>query len=666
MTRHAIWAAWMIILALGPGALAAKKTAEPQPPEPGDEMIHSYLSRLAIEMDAEFLPTLPPANEWDKVREQWKQEYLYMLGLWPTPERTPLNPIITGTLQRDGYAVDKLYYESRPHLIVTANLYRPANVPPNTKLPAVLYVCGHGHRGPEGNKAGYQSPPIWFAKHGYVCLIPDTLDRGEIKGTHRGLFSEGKRWWLSRGYTPGGVECWNGIRGIDYLASRPDVDANRIAVTGISGGGAATFWIAAADERVKAAVPISGMADLQEYVANNGTDHHCDCMFMINTFCWPWTRIAAMVAPRPLLFVNSDNDRFFPMDANERIINRLKRWYGMLGQGDKVGAVVSVGEHAYRQDIRQAADHFINIQLKNDTTAVTDSEQDLVKEDGDEKTYPIDFKDLCVFPDGQNMPTDAINATIDEHFVPMAKVEPPAPGQFDIWKKHLLTELLRVSFRAFPERIEPAVKLGDVSPGILRVESEKGIEYQLVSRSVSAYHKAVPLILLVDLENKAQSHEWLASVIDSASWVYACQPRGVGDLRWTTKAPPNRFERQAALVGQTLDEGRVRDVIAAARYMHEVTKKPILLAGEKSAGVLAAYAALLEPKIAGVIVKDLPTSHMDPAAPQFLNVLRVCDIPDAIGMLAPRPVTLIGSEALASKVKAIYTAEGDTDRLTLR
>src|SRR5881296_959217 len=151
------------------------------------------------------------------------------------------------------------------------------------------------------------SLPASCARHGYVCLMVDTLQLGEIAGIHHGTYREGRWWWLSSGYTPAGVECWNGIRGIDYLVSRPDVDPEKIGVTGISGGGAATFWIAAADERVKVAVPVSGMADLQSYVPNRVINGHCDCMFLYNTYQWPWTRIAALVAPRPLLFVNSDH-----------------------------------------------------------------------------------------------------------------------------------------------------------------------------------------------------------------------------------------------------------------------------------------------------------------------------------------------------------------------
>ena len=102
------------------------------------------------------------------------------------------------------------------------------------------------------------------------------------------------------------------MRAIDYLETRPEVDPDKIGVTGISGGGAATFWIAAADDRVKVAVPVSGMSDLESYVKNKVINGHCDCMFLYNTYQWDWTTIAAMVAPRPMLFANSDNDPHLP------------------------------------------------------------------------------------------------------------------------------------------------------------------------------------------------------------------------------------------------------------------------------------------------------------------------------------------------------------------
>ena len=276
-------------------------------------MIQQYLARLTSTCHDEFTRDVTSLETWQARREQYRREYFYMLGLSPMPERTALQARITRTLSRDGYHVDMMHYQSRPGLYVTANLYRPTAVTPGTRLPAILYVCGHAGRGRNGNKTAYQSHGIWFARHGYICLVVDTLQLGEIAAIHHGTYREQRWWWLSRGYTSAGVECWNGIRGIDYLTSRDDVDPDRIAVTGISGGGAATFWVAAADERVKVAVPVSGMADLPSYVNNRVINGHCDCMFLHNTFRWPWVRIAGLIAPRPLLFVNSDNDRIFPI-----------------------------------------------------------------------------------------------------------------------------------------------------------------------------------------------------------------------------------------------------------------------------------------------------------------------------------------------------------------
>ncbi|MGD8500179.1 MAG: prolyl oligopeptidase family serine peptidase, partial [Phycisphaerales bacterium] len=376
----------------------------PDRDEPGDKMIQGYLTRVTEEIHGQFMQNVESVEDWKKVRSGYKEEYLYMLGLWPMPQKTPLKATITRTLQGDDYVVDMLHYQSRPRLYVTANLYRPKNVAKDQHLPAVLYVCGHSSRGRNGNKTAFQSHGIWFARHGYICLSLDTLQLGEIAAIHHGTYREDRWWWHSRGYTPAGVECLNGIRGIDYLVSRPDVDPERIAVTGISGGGAATFWIAVADERAKVAVPVSGMADLMSYVPNRVINGHCDCMFLYNTFQWPWTCIAALVAPRALLFVNSDQDRIFPMDANQRVINRLERVYSLYGMSDFVDSVVSIGGHAYRQDIRQAAYRFINMHLKNDASVVEDSEVDLVTGPRNERQHPIEPEKLRVFPEDSDIP----------------------------------------------------------------------------------------------------------------------------------------------------------------------------------------------------------------------------------------------------------------------
>ena len=389
---------FLILLFSFVNSLVAQPYGEPDQGQPGDTMIQAYLAKQADRIHDTFLDGVESKEDWLAKKPAWQEEFHHMLGFPPMPEKTPLEVTITGTLERDGYAVDLLHYQSRPGLYVTGNLYRPSNYKPGDKLPAILYVCGHAQRGRNGNKTAYQSHGIWYAKHGYICLIVDTLQRGEIEAIHHGTYRENRWWWHSRGYTSAGVECWNGIRGIDYLVSRPDVDPDRIGVTGRSGGGAATFWIAAADDRVKASSAVSGMADLPSYVNNRVINGHCDCMFMYNTYEWPWVRIAGLLAPRPLLFVNGDEDSIFPMDANDRLINRLERIYSLFGASDQVDAVVSIGGHSSREDIRKSTYRFMNIHLKNDPSQVLDSEFDLVTGSRGQEVHPIAPEQLRVFP----------------------------------------------------------------------------------------------------------------------------------------------------------------------------------------------------------------------------------------------------------------------------
>jgi len=667
--RHT--AAWMFLAAGVLGSTArAQSYSPPDRGEPGDQMIQDYLAREAERIHGLMFQDVKSLDDWGKARPRYQEEYFYMLGLSPMPEKTPLAAKVTRTLPGDGYVVEMLHYQSRPGLYVTGNLYRPTNIPQAERLPAVFYVCGHSGQGRNGNKTAYQSHGIWFARHGYLCLTVDSLQLGEIAAIHHGTYREGRWWWHSRGYTPAGVECLNGMRGIDYLCSRADVDPQRIAVTGISGGGAATFWIAAADERVKVAVPVSGMADLRSYVPNRVINEHCDCMFLYNTFQWPWTRITALIAPRALLFTNSDQDRIFPMDANDRVSNTLERVYSLYGASDFVDAMVSIGGHAYRKDLRQAAYRFINIHLKDDPRVVTDSEIDLVATEGGKKHFPIEPEKLRVFPSDSDLPKDELNTTIDQHFVPMAKVDLPGEGKFAAWQAALKAELRRVTFRCFPERIPPAKVLKQVAPDDARLESEPGIEVRLQSAAAFEPPENPARLLLVvrDAEAKEPISPFVRRVHKPSDAVYLCAPRGVDATRWTRKNPPNYVERAHVLLGRTVDTGRVWDVIAAARYLHAQYegKVPVYVIGEAAGGLLAAYAALWEPEIAGVILSKPPLSHMDVAAPPLLNVLRVCDVPDVLAMLAPRPLTIYGvAQQSLEKTAKIYACAGELGKLVI-
>lgn len=629
---------------------------------PADEMIYKYLCAETDKLSKKVFDGARNIDDWKRRRPRLHREYLYMLGLDPLPKKTPLKVTFTGSFEHEGIVVDKLHFQSSPGLYVTANLYRPKGTQqkpqPGAKherYPAVLYVCGHAGRGRNGNKSAYQDHGIWFARNGYICIMLDTLQLGEIPGVHHGTYGvpwrhlrawgvtdkkkldEGPRWWWhSAGYTPAGVECWNGIRAIDYLVSRPDVDPKRIAVTGISGGGAATFWIAAADDRVACAVPVSGMSDLESYVKNKVINGHCDCMFMYNTFRWDWTTIAALVAPRPLMFANSDNDPIFPMDGNRRIAAKLRKLYQWYGKPENFKEYVSHGGHAYRPDLRIAIFKFINKHVKGYAGPVEDTA-------GYER---IPGEKLRVFPTDADLPRDFINQRVDEVFVPRAKVKLPTRGEFAEWKADLLEELRQKCFRALPERATPLRIIDgkkDDKSVWYNVERGDGIRLEIVwSRN-----RRVPIDSRypIAMQISGDPGQWLLSY------------RAIG---YKGKSPPNYVRRSHVLLGMTLDERRLGDVIALAAFARP--KGMRVLRGRGQAGILAAYAALFEPSIKEVVIVDPPTSHTE--GPHFLNVLRVCDIPEALGLLAPRvKLTLIhANDRVFDRTAEIYRIAGAADK----
>jgi hypothetical protein len=355
------------------------------------------------------------------------------------------------------------------------------------------------------------------------------------------------------------------------------------------------------------------------------------------------------------------------MDANDRVISRLERLYSLYGASDQVDAVVSVGGHAYRKDIRQAAYRFINTHLKGDGRPVTDSEVDIVSEGSRPGPYPIPPDELRVFPTDADIPADQLNTKIDESFVPVARVEAPAAGEFDKWRRELLSSLRRQSFGYFPDAVPAAAPAGEMEGNVQRLRSEEGIEFRLIfPEPPAADATGVLLVVLNEADNGAEP-EWVGQARAEGQAVVFCEPRGIGGTKWTTKNPPNYVERSHALLGRTADTGRVWDVIAAARWAREGSKLPVHVAGGGAAGVIAAYAAALDDKITGATLVSPPASHMGDKAPQFLNVLRVCDIPDALGLIAPRPLTVIGSEPdKFERAGSAYAAAGAKERLSFK
>ncbi len=634
---------------------------------PGSAMLADYFRAETAKLAERSLADIKTLEQWQSRRKQLHAELMEMLGLNPMPERTPLNATITDTLDQERFTVEKLHFQSRPHLYVTANLYVPKGL--EGRAPAVLYVCGHGRVVVDGvscgNKAHYQHHPAWFANNGYVCLVIDTIQLGEIEGIHHGTYRYDRWWWNNRGYTPAGVEAWNCIRAIDYLQTRPEVDPDRIGVTGRSGGGAYSWWISAIDERIQAAVPVAGITDLANHVVTGCVEGHCDCMYHVNTYRWDFPMVAALVAPRPLMIGNTDDDRIFPKDGVDRLREAAGCIYALYGKPENLALTMTGGGHADTPELREAAFQWMNKHLKDKEAAIED--------DGAKPFKPQQVK---VF---ETLPADSINAEIDETFVPVA-AEPKVPESVEAWgpmRDAWRVALEKKCFAGWPADLPTvaARKIASAERDGARLtayefDSQPNVRLRLYLLQ-PAGQKGGDAVAL----NVADEQDWqevLAGLRGRFADVLAGEPlpetaadvkpieigpkgpamaffapRGIGASAWGgDKKKQTQIRRRFMLLGQTLDGMRVWDVrraMQAVRSLDASKDANLSASGAGQAGVLALYASLFEPALAGIRLDNPPANHRD--GPIFLNVSRYLHLPQTVAMAAERAPIIVKTDA---------------------
>lgn len=630
---------------------------------PGDRMLTEYFRTETARVQAQTFSGVTTLADWTHQRDAARAQLFEMLGLAPLPERTDLQPVITGREEQPDFVVEKLHFQSLPGLYVTANFYVPKNLQ-GKKVPAILYGCGHASvkdgNVSVGNKAGYQHHGAWFARHGYACLIIDTIQLGELEGVHHGTSRFGMYWWNSRGYTPAGVEAWNGIRALDYLQSRPEVDGDKIGMTGRSGGGAYTWYTAALDERIKVAVPVAGITDLHNHVVDGTVKGHCDCMFLVNTYRWDYGKLAALLAPRPLLLANSDKDTIFPLEGVLRIHRDLAHVYGLYKATDKLGLLITEGPHKDTQDLQVPAFRWFNRWLKGADPLISDAA---------EKVFTP--KQLRVL-DATAQPADERTTKIHETFVPLATPAVPASAaawqtQRDAWRQALREK----SFGGWPDTAEPLAlaRAGELKLGALRGATWEFTSQGVVRLPLRIYAKgpfnAAKRVVLRVVDDAAWAQPKLsasdAAELERGETAFVdFAPRGLGPTASAASAADqNQLRRRYLLLGQTVDGMRVWDIqraVAALRSRELFGDTPVQLQGEKNQAVNALYASLFIEGLAGLELTAPPVSHM--SGPDYLNVLRFLDIPQATAMAAERqPVKLreanLDAWAWATKTAAV-------------
>jgi dienelactone hydrolase len=625
-------------------------SAPQQASHPPNIPIRDYLSREARRITSSALAGISTTADFANVIPERRRRFMQMMGLGDLPpagRRPPVRFTVTGTVNRSGYRIEKLHYESLPDLHVTANLYLPASGGA-ARRPAVLYTCGHAQQ----QKVAYQAHPRRFVELGFPALIVETVQLGEVTGYHHGCYQEGWFHWYSRGYSPAAIELLNGLRALDLLAARADVDPDRLAVTGLSGGSATAWWIAAADERIKACAPVCGTATLAAHIYDRVIDGHCDCMWWPNTALWDLTDVAALIAPRPLLIASANQDGIFPIDSIHEAHDRIRALYRTLGHGDRLKFVETPGGHSYHQLSRTAVFSWFLQHLTGKAVPpeqVGDLEVDASKLESAET--------LRVYAGAGPAPNRAL--TIHDELIALAA--PPAIGSAaDLTRvrSEIVARLKADTFNHFPPRppalaVEEEYALDGGTGSRFAFTSEDGWRLHGMRRQTRGPGDG-PAPAVVVLESPGEHRLDPDTFTDGirTPWIrIVVETRGTGDTSWGEDLNWH-VRRAAAWTGRTIASMRVWDALralAAARALSGVDPGQLSIAARGEMTVVALYAALLDGGVTCVLLDSPPATQNSASQPdgrgpaiEMLNCLRYTDAPQVAGLLYPAEVVIAG------------------------
>ncbi len=284
----------------------------------------------------------------------------------PEPDRTPLNACVTKVIEREQYRIENVIFESRPGFLVTANVYIPKNR--KGPFPGVIGSCGHSANGKAGD--AYQPFAQTLAKLGYVSLIFDPIGQGErlqyvdeqLKpkrgiGVAEHLHAGNQQFLVGEFF--GAWRAWDGIRALDYLLSRDDVDPKHVGITGNSGGGTLTTWLCGLDRRWTMGAPGCFVTTFRRNLENELPADTEQCPPRVIAEGLDHSDFLAAMAPKPVIILAKERDYFDVRGATEAYL-RLKRIYSLLGQPDNVQFQIGPTEHGYSIENREAMYRFFN------------------------------------------------------------------------------------------------------------------------------------------------------------------------------------------------------------------------------------------------------------------------------------------------------------------
>jgi len=656
------------------------------------QMLPKYMNARANEMLAkrrEEVATWRGADDLAQRKAYIRKTIVEAIG--GLPERTPLNARVVGVIERDDYKIEKIIFESQPNFFVTANLYLPKTG--SGPYPGVLYPLGH-ERGGKSNLT-WQQNLISFAKKGYVALTWDPIGQGERYQIYDEDFERRKAGGSTTEHSVLGVEAilvgdnvarytiWDGLRALDYLLSRPEVDTTRIACTGNSGGGTHTAYLSALEDRIHVAMPSCYLTSWGQLLDTIGPQDAEQVLL-------PWIGAGLdhpdfihAFAPRPYIMLSGIRD-FFSISGARSTFQEAKDVYRRLGAEEKLEMFEADDRHGYSEPRRLAGYNWLSRWFKG------------TEDRRPEPQGPIaSFEELQVTETGQvvtSLGGETVFTLNQKRAQRLNKNLPPLSNrdQAEAFRKTMQERIREVA--AVPEAaVAPTVRpYGVIDREGYRIEkfiyeSEPGILVPSLLFIPEGSGRR-PAIIYVHGRGKAVDAGdggEIEKFTRAGYVVLAVDPRGTGETNTLEDAERSDFPRYfgqwnptmtGLLMGKSLLGMRVFDIqkglnLLAARP--EVDSGRISAIGKGVGGVPLLLAAVLDGRISRLVLENVLVSY-DAVVNQrlhqgvFENVawgaLKSFDLPDLVSAMTPRPVWItnavnpLGNEMPIAQVSKAYEA----------
>ena len=593
---------------------------------------------------------LPPNQAaWETQRATIRRGLVGSWGGEFPRQHAPLKPRIVDRLPRDGYQIEKLFFQTWPGVTMAAHAYVPEGAGP---FPAVL--CVHGHWPLAKQEPRVQARCIGLAKLGFFVLAVDAFGAGErgtepALGEYHGAAVASTLWPTGRALA--GVQVYENMRAVDYLQTRAEVAPDRIGITGTSGGGNQTMYAGAWDERFRCVVPVCSVGSYQAYLG--AACCMCEVVPSALSYTEEWG-ILGLIAPRPLLVINATRDVVqFSVAEAQRTVKRAQGVYKLYGHADRIRQLPIESGHDYNQPMREAMYGWMTCYLKGEGNGEPIPEPEIETEAAEglrcwsAGARPRSFLTLPQF-------AGELGRSIT------AKHQPPV--DIPQWETERLWR--REGFgRAFgaasltPRSTAPRRVL---SGETTELRSDDGITISV--QRFQTENKPRKRVLLLDLERDTGKgpaplvKKLLQKGVEVVRPVLRATGQGAPLQDRIAHARDHNSAQWGLWVGKPLLTQWVRDVMTVLDALPQ-GQQPIGLAGVGAAGMVALSSAVADDRIREIALVDSPLTLVADEPPDETRVgilvpdmlRRIGDVAQLVALCSPRRVLIAGGRSGAGK-----------------